>query len=82
MTFHGLRHESATLSRAAGVEIEVISRTLGHAKPSFTSDYYGSVLPPMERDAAEVTARYLDAGNGMRRDRTSEAAGTSGPGEA
>ncbi|WP_193518367.1 tyrosine-type recombinase/integrase [Nocardiopsis kunsanensis] len=82
VTFHGLRHESATLSRAAGVEIEVISRTLGHAKPSFTSDYYGSVLPPMERDAAEVTAHYLDAGDGTRRDRTSEGVDTSGAEEA
>lgn len=62
VTLNGLRHESATLGRAAGVSIEVISRTLGHAKPSFTSDVYGSVLPPMEREAAETTARYLDGG--------------------
>ncbi|MFV2196833.1 tyrosine-type recombinase/integrase [Nocardiopsis sp. LOL_012] len=60
VTLQGLRHESATLGRAAGVSIEVISRTLGHARPSFTSDVYGSVLPPMEHAAAEATARYLD----------------------
>ncbi|GAB3741997.1 tyrosine-type recombinase/integrase [Nocardiopsis nanhaiensis] len=81
VTFHGLRHESATLSRAAGVEIEVISRTLGHAKPSFTSDYYGSVLPPMEREAAEVTARYLDSSDGVRRDSSPDSVDSSDPGE-
>ncbi|GAA1455560.1 tyrosine-type recombinase/integrase [Nocardiopsis tropica] len=60
VTLHGLRHESVSLSLAANVRMEVISRTLGHAKPSFTSDFYGCLMPHQEREAAEVTARYLD----------------------
>ncbi|GGU90027.1 site-specific integrase [Actinomadura cremea] len=54
--FHDLRHGAATLSLAAGVEMKVISETLGHARSSFTADIYASVIPKVFREAAEATA--------------------------
>lgn len=41
---HGLRHTYATLSLRKGVPIEVVSRTLGHARISMTYDVYRHVL--------------------------------------
>lgn len=43
--FHDLRHGAATLSLTAGVEMKVVSETLGHARSSFTADVYASVIP-------------------------------------
>jgi integrase len=54
--FHGLRHGAATLSLAAGVDMKVISETLGHSKSSFTSDVYTSVIPEVAQAAAEAVA--------------------------
>lgn len=56
ITFHGLRHGSATLALAAGVDMKVISETLGHSKASFTADTYTSVLPQLSKAAANATA--------------------------
>ena len=54
--FHDLRHGAATLSLAGGVDMKVVSETLGHAKSSFTSDVYTSVIPEVHRAAAEAVA--------------------------
>jgi integrase len=54
--FHDLRHGAATLSLAAGVDMRVISGTLGHERSSFTADFYASVLPDLDKAAAEATA--------------------------
>jgi integrase len=54
--FHDLRHGAATLSLAAGVEMKVVSETLGHSKSSFTSDVYTSVIPEVHQAAAEAVA--------------------------
>jgi hypothetical protein len=43
-------------SLAAGVEMKVVSETLGHSKSSFTSDVYTSVIPEVHRAAAEAVA--------------------------
>ncbi|MGC5009793.1 tyrosine-type recombinase/integrase [Streptosporangium sp. DT93] len=53
--FHDLRHCAATLALAAGVDIKVISATLGHARHSFTADVYVSVVPEVATAAAEAT---------------------------
>jgi integrase len=37
---HDLRHTWASLSRRAGVPLEVVSEQLGHSRPSFTGDVY------------------------------------------
>jgi integrase len=51
--FHCLRHSAATAMLAAGVPLEVVSRTLGHAGLAITADIYARVLPPAQRDAAD-----------------------------
>lgn len=40
ITFHGLRHTSATLMLSAGVDIETVSRILGHSTSITTSGVY------------------------------------------
>ena len=52
--FCDLRHSCATLLRAQGVDLLVISRILGHSQLSTTSDIYTHVLPPAMRDAADT----------------------------
>lgn len=40
VTLHGLRHTAATLMLYNGVDIETVSRVLGHASSTTTSNYY------------------------------------------
>jgi integrase len=37
-----------------GVPVIVVSRRLGHAKPSITLDIYGHLIPGMQAEAAEM----------------------------
>jgi integrase len=53
---HDLRHTAATLALAAGVEMVVVSRQLGHSSLSITADTYTHVLPAVATDAAERVA--------------------------
>ncbi|MEV0136424.1 site-specific integrase [Dactylosporangium sp. NPDC050688] len=53
---HDLRHGTATLALAAGVDMKVISRGLRHSSPHFTAKHYGDVLPELSHAAAEATA--------------------------
>ena len=43
VTNHAMRHTHASLMLRRGVPLEVVSRKLGHAKPSFTADVYRHV---------------------------------------
>ena len=54
--FHDLRHGSATLSLAAGVDIKVVQEMLGHATSAFTRDVYTNVVPEIATAAAEAVA--------------------------
>lgn len=53
---HDLRHGTATLALAAGVDMKIVQSLLGHSTLSTTSDLYTSVLPDVARDAAEATS--------------------------
>ena len=53
---HDLRHGSATLSLAAGVDIKIVQEMLGHATSAFTRDVYTSVVPEIAAAAAEAVA--------------------------
>ncbi|GAA0284558.1 tyrosine-type recombinase/integrase [Actinomadura nitritigenes] len=53
---HDLRHGAATLSLTAGVDMKVVSETLGHARSAFTADVYASVVPQVFKAAAEASA--------------------------
>ncbi len=43
--FHDLRHTAASLMLSRGVSIFIVSKILGHARPSITSDIYGHLVP-------------------------------------
>ena len=56
MPFHNLRHTSASASLALnhGTPIIVVSRRLGHARPSITLDVYGHLIASAQEEAAEL----------------------------
>jgi len=56
---HDLRHTYATLALDAGVDIRSLSRSLGHHKPSITSDVYGHLRPERHFALADVMERVL-----------------------
>jgi integrase len=51
--FHDLRHAYATLLLSAGVEIKIVSDSLGHSSSTTTRDTYQKVLPVVRHDAAK-----------------------------
>ncbi|MFD7131873.1 tyrosine-type recombinase/integrase [Streptomyces sp. NPDC059894] len=56
---HDLRHVAATLMLSAGVDIKVVSETLGHSDTRITRDIYQSVLDDLARDAAEKVTQLV-----------------------
>lgn len=50
---HDLRHAAASLRLAAGVDIAIVSKTLGHSTTKLTQDTYSHLLPGVARGAAE-----------------------------
>lgn len=57
---HGLRHSTASILLAEGVEMEVIKQILGHTKVSMTS-LYARAEEPQKRDALERLGRAVSA---------------------
>jgi Site-specific recombinase XerD len=53
---HDLRHGAASLRLAAGADIAVVSKVLGHSSVSITSDTYSHLLEGVGRAAAERAA--------------------------
>ena len=51
--FHDLRHTAASIMLNHGVPVIVVSRRLGHSKPSITLDIYGHLIPGMQAGIAE-----------------------------
>ena len=56
---HDIRHTSATLAMERGAPLPAVSKRLGHAQPSTTSDMYGHVTKGMEEAAATAIADAL-----------------------
>lgn len=52
--FHDLRHTAASLMLNHGIPVLIVSKRIGHAKPSITLDVYGHLIPSMQEQAAEV----------------------------
>lgn len=66
--FHDCRHTAATLSLAAGISADVVSRWLGHGSISMTVDTYRHAIPSMQEEAgAFLTRLILDADQGEAR---------------
>ncbi len=51
--FHDLRHTAASLMLNHGIPVIIVSRRLGHAKPSITLDIYGHLIPSLQTEVAE-----------------------------
>jgi len=47
--FHDLRHTAASLMLNHGIPVIIVSRRLGHAKPSITLDIYGHLIPACKK---------------------------------
>ncbi len=52
--FHDLRHTAASIMLNHNVPVIVVSRRLGHAKPSITLDIYGHLMPSAQDEVAEL----------------------------
>ena len=57
--FHDLRHTAASLLLNHNVPVIVVSKMLGHSKPSITLDIYGHLYNEMQDEAAEVMDRLV-----------------------
>lgn len=53
---HMLRHLAASLLIAAGVDIAIVSKRLGHSKIDLTVDTYGHLIGKAGRQAAQAAA--------------------------
>lgn len=60
---HDLRHGSATMLLAAGVDMKVVSEILGHSSAAFTSDVYAVVAEELAEDAAVKIAAFVPRRN-------------------
>ncbi|MBY8999280.1 MAG: site-specific integrase, partial [Candidatus Thorarchaeota archaeon] len=52
--FHDLRHTAASFMLIYGVPVLVVSKILGHSKPSTTLDIYGHLIPVMQDGVASL----------------------------
>lgn len=52
--FHDLRHTAASIMLNHNIPVIVVSRRLGHAKPSITLDIYGHLISSAQSEAAEL----------------------------
>jgi integrase len=57
--FHDLRHGAATMLRAAGVPVKMISAILGHSTVAFTDDVYVEVAEEMAEEAAAAIEAFV-----------------------
>lgn len=57
--FHDLRHASATVALAAGVDMKTTSTRLGHSTITITADLYTHAVRALDVDAAERMERAL-----------------------
>ncbi len=57
--FHDLRHTAATLMLNHGIPVIVVSRRLGHARPSITLDIYGHLIPDKQKEVALLMNQLL-----------------------
>ena len=52
--FHDLRHTAASLMLNNGIPVIVVSKILGHSKPSITLDIYGHLYNEMQGEACRL----------------------------
>lgn len=59
--FHSLRHTYASLMIADGTPLVIVSRRLGHAQVSTTSNIYSHVIQSADEKAAQISDRFADS---------------------
>lgn len=59
ISFRDLRHVAATLLHAGGADLHTIKEVLRHTTIQLTSDTYTSLLPNIDREAAERAAQLV-----------------------
>ena len=52
--FHDLRHTAASLMLNHGIPVLIVSKRLGHSKPSITIDVYSHLIPSQQAVAAQL----------------------------
>jgi integrase len=57
--FHDLRHGSASLLIAAGVDLKTVSQIMGHSTVAFTADVYAVVAEELEEAAATAIEAFV-----------------------
>ena len=57
--FHDLRHTGASLLLNNGIPVMIVSRRLGHARPSITLDIYGHLIPGKQKEVAMLMDQLL-----------------------
>ena len=63
MSFHALRHLSATILIANGIPLKNIISRLGHADIRTTANIYGEALQSVDRQAADKMDEFLRKSN-------------------
>ena len=53
---HAFRHTAASIMIASGVDVVTVSKMLGHANPSMTTDTYSHIIEDAKRKATECVA--------------------------
>lgn len=66
--FHDLRHTNATWQLTNGVEVQTVSKRLGHADEAITMRTYGHVMPGREEYAAAVIDDVMSAATRTRKE--------------
>jgi len=61
---HDLRHGAASLMLAAGVDLALVSKRLGHSSVAITADTYSHLLEGVGREAAERAAALVPRNRG------------------
>ncbi|MEO6990437.1 MAG: tyrosine-type recombinase/integrase [Candidatus Baltobacteraceae bacterium] len=56
---HGLRHAFASLGLQAGIDLQVVSRALGHASVKIMVTFYVGLVESLQREAADRIAALL-----------------------
>lgn len=63
LTYHGLRHTSATMLLAKGIPLKNVAERLGHSRASTTANIYAHAIPRFDKDASNVFAEILSTGS-------------------
>ncbi|MFC1468826.1 tyrosine-type recombinase/integrase [Rhodococcus qingshengii] len=60
---HDLRHGQASLLLAAGIDLTIVSKRLGHSSIAITADTYCHLLAGVDSKAAEAAAGLVPRSN-------------------